>query len=66
MYHVSTIKNHKGVNFSMYFKEYGELDWLNAKDYYAEPWNYLEAAQGDDGEFYDIVLKGCEVRFTII
>jgi len=53
----------------MYFEEYGELDWLNAKDYYAEPWNYLETVLGNDGEFYDIVTNiefPYELRFTII
>ena len=53
----------------MYFEGYGELDWLNAKDYYADSWKYLCTAQGDDGEFYDIVVKGdypCELRFTTI
>ena len=53
----------------MYFKEYGEVDWLNAKDYYAEPWTYLCTALGDDGEFYDIVINiefPSELRFTTI
>ena len=69
MYHVSTIKNYKGVDKKMYFKEYGHLDWLNAKDYYAKPWKYLCTAQGEDGEFYDIVVDDdypCELRFTTI
>ena len=54
----------------MYFEGYGELNWLNPKDYYADSWKYVCTAQGANEEFYDIVaVKGshpCEFRFTII
>ena len=53
----------------MYFEEYGELEWLEAADYYADAWKYLRSAEGEDGELYDIVIKGdypCELRYTTI
>lgn len=53
----------------MYFKEYGDLDWLEPTDYYKEPWKYLCSAEGEDELPYDIVIKGdypCEIRYTNI
>ena len=43
--------------------------WLEAADYYADAWKYLRSAEGEDGELYDIVIKGdypCELRYTTI
>ncbi len=55
---------------TMYFDEYGNLEWLKPEQFYAEPWTYLEAATGEDGERYAIVvIKGDnshEIRYTII
>ena len=51
----------------MKFEGYGELEWLESAQYYAEPWKYLEVSTGEDGEQYDIVIKGsypCEIRYT--
>ena len=52
-----------------YFEGYGELEWLELKDYYAAAWKYLRSAEGADGEMYDIVIMGdypCELRYTTI
>ena len=53
----------------LYFTDYGTLEWLEPKDYYAEPWKYLCTAEADDGERYDIVIRGdypCELKYTTI
>lgn len=53
----------------MYFTDYGPLEWLEPKEYYAEPWKYLRTAEGADGEMYDIVIQEdypCELRYTNI
>lgn len=52
-----------------YFEGYGELEWLEPKDYYAAAWKYLRSAEGADGEMYDIVIMWdypCELRYTTI
>lgn len=53
----------------MYFKDYGELEWLEVSDYYAEPWRYHGDAEGEDGELYSIVESvgdRSELRYTIV
>ena len=50
----------------VYFEVYGELEWIEPKDYYAGAWTYVCTAQGDDGEPYDIVRDGMELRYTNI
>lgn len=53
----------------MYFKNYGDLEWLEPTDYYKGPWRFHSTAMADDGELYDIV-ESCgdrsELRYTII
>lgn len=59
----------KGQTMKNYFEGYGELEWLEPKDYYAAAWKYLRSAEGADGEMYDIVIMGdypCELRYTTI
>jgi hypothetical protein len=48
----------------MYFKDYGKLEWLDAEQFYAEPWKLVCAAEGDDGEMYDILVKDGEYRYS--
>ena len=53
----------------MYFKDYGDLEWLEPSEYYAAPWKYVRMEEGEDGELYDIVILGdypCELRYTNI
>lgn len=55
----------------MYFKEYGNLEWLEPTEYYGAAWKYVCTATGDDGEEYDIVALDSEyidgdVRYTAI
>ena len=52
-----------------YFKDYGELEWLEAEDFYAGNWSIYEAsAKSDDDEFYTIIISGdkTEMRYTIV
>ena len=53
---------------TMYFSDYGILEWLDTEQYFAEPWQYLRSADGADEEFYDIVIHrdSCELRYTKI
>ncbi len=50
------------------FEYYGKLDWLEPEEYYSAPWNYLEAAEADDGEVYAVVMHNQtgEWRYTIV
>lgn len=54
---------------SMYFLDFGVLEWIEPEQFYAEPWEYICSAEGDDCELYAIVSKGnCpyELRYTIV
>ena len=33
---------------TVYFSDYGLLEWLEPADYYAEPWTYVRTERGDD------------------
>ena len=51
----------------MYFRGYGDLEYLEPKTYYAEPWTYVGSAYGDDGVLYDLVRNAqMEMRYTNI
>lgn len=50
----------------MKFDYYGELEWLDPKDYYADAWKYCGTERGEDGELYDIVYMGGETCYTTI
>lgn len=54
---------------TMYFSDYGELEWIETAQYLAEPWKYLRSVEGTDGKMYDIVIQEdypCELRYTTI
>ena len=52
-----------------YFEDYGDLEWLEAEDFYAGNWSIHEAhVKADDGDEYTIVISGdnTELRYTIV
>lgn len=52
----------------MYFSEYGNLLFLEPKQYFDEPWKYICTVEGEDGRDYDIVchMETDEFRYTVI
>lgn len=52
----------------MNFLYYGELEWLDPKEFYADCWSIVESVRGTDKEPYDIVinLETQEYRYTNI
>lgn len=40
----------------MKFENYGNLEWLEPEDFYADAWYILDTDTAEDGETYDIVL----------
>lgn len=40
----------------MYFKEYGQLDWIEPEAYFAGNYKYVGWAVGEDDQPYDILL----------
>lgn len=51
-----------------YFEEYGFLDWLSPKDYYADNWRYVCTDMESQDMWYDIVRheETQEYRYTTI
>lgn len=49
---------------SMWFEDFGQLEWLDQDQYYDEPWRYVGAMYGEDGNVYDIVEMRLEYRYT--
>lgn len=51
-----------------YFDEYGFLEWIDPKDYYADCWTYRCTLEADDEEYYDVVMnkRTMELRYTNI
>lgn len=51
----------------LYFPDYGALDWLEPKDFYAGSWSCYDTSKGEDGVMYEIVkAHSGELRYTII
>ena len=51
----------------MNFKKYGNLEFLDPKEFYSGPWEPIDSDfSEDDGEVYDIVYSHGETRYTII
>lgn len=52
-----------------YFKDYGELEWIEAENFYKDGWGIYEAsAEADDGEVYTIVISSDKTKlcYTIV
>lgn len=51
---------------SIYFTDYGTLEWLDTDDYYKGRWIYVGYATGSDGTEYDLVRNeyDMEMRYT--
>lgn len=51
---------------SLYFSDYGKLEWLDPDDYYTGRWVYVGYAEGSDGETYDLIRHEyeMEMRYT--
>lgn len=45
----------------IYFEDYGELDWLEPKDFWADGWSIVKTVNN-----YDIVVRNNEWRYTNI
>ena len=56
------------TNEWLWFGPYGELEYLESKEYKKGPWKYVGLEEAEDGIFYDIVrnTKTDEYRFTEI
>jgi hypothetical protein len=48
---------------SRYFKDYGDLEWIEAEYFYKDGWGIYEtSAEADDGELYTIVISSDKTK----
>ena len=40
----------------MYFKDYGQLEWIEPEAYYMENYKHIDTAEGEDGQKYEILM----------
>lgn len=49
------------------FKDYGEIEYIEAQDFYSDAWTIVEAcAEAEDGEQYTLIAKDGELACAII